>query len=288
MEYEKQFTFLKGKFEYGNLGHAYLFSGPDEVGKNLFAKDFVKLISKVIARSDIAIELISKVIARSDIAIEKEQFPDLLIVQSINSKSSIENEKDMMEISVEQVREVQNFLSFKSYYGGYKAVIIHNAERMTLEAQNCFLKSLEEPKGQTLIILISSNAQMLLPTIFSRCQEIKFISAYNNQLSVQENTAMKGIQRVVNADLAEKFIFAKQADLTGNNFKNMLELLQKYFRNLMLYNIGVIEKFPVVEGKTFTTGQVKKIIRLIETINFQTTVTNANPKLALEVLLMEI
>ncbi|MDO8529929.1 MAG: hypothetical protein Q7S10_00745 [bacterium] len=270
--YKKHWEFLESKFEHGNLGHAYLFSGADEANKNIFAKELVKLVNGNVATSDAAIE--------------KEQFPDLLAVRSMNSKSSIENEKDMMEISVEQIRDVQNFLSYKSYYGGYKAVIIHNAERMTPEAQNCFLKNLEEPKGRTLIILISSKAQTLLPTIFSRCQEIKFISAYNNAFSAKETTALQNLLSVVNADLAEKFMFAKKADLTGDNFNNILESLQKYFRNVLLAKLGLISGTQYQSN--YTIEKLKNIIRQIETIHFQASTSNASPKLALEVLLLEI
>ena len=126
MFYAKQWAFLKNKFEAGQLGHAYLFSGPKEANIPAFAKELVKFISgKGIAGSDLAI-----------LAIEKEQFPDLLIVKSQNSGSSLKNEKDMMEIDVAQIRRVNNFLSYKSYYAGYKTVIIENAERMNTEAQN--------------------------------------------------------------------------------------------------------------------------------------------------------
>lgn len=272
--YKKQWEFLKGKLESGNLGHAYLLSGPDEIGITHFAKEFVKLVN-------------GKTIAGSDLVIERGNFPDVMEVKSINSKSSLENAKDMMEISVEQIRDVQNFLSYKSYYGGYKAVIIHNAERMSLEAQNCFLKNLEEPKGDTIILLISQKADMLLPTIFSRCQEIKFISAFKNEFSAQENVALQNLLKIVSADLAEKFIFAKQADLTGDNFKKILESLQKYFRNVLLVKIGA-QKSEAQYQSHYTVEKLKKIIRLIETINFQASVTNASPKLALEILLMEM
>ena len=153
MQYPKQWEFLKNKFEAGptagGLAHAYLFSGQDEAGVKSFVQEFVALVCGL----------------KKGVT----QYIDLLVVKSENSDSSLKNEKDMMEIDIDQIRAVQQFLSYKSYYGGYKIVIIENAQRMNAQAQNCFLKSLEEPKGKTLIILQSANPEFLLPTIFSRC-----------------------------------------------------------------------------------------------------------------------
>src|SRR5439155_12638026 len=116
------------------------------------------------------------------LAIEKGSYPDLLFIKSSNSQSSIKDEVDKMEIDVAQVREAQNFLSYKSYYGGFKAVIVDDADRMNQEAQSCFLKTLEEPKGKTIIILNSSKPQILLQTITSRSQEIKFFNVKTEDL----------------------------------------------------------------------------------------------------------
>ncbi len=183
MIHQKQFEFLKSKFEAGQLGHAYLFCGQGSVDTKSFAKEFVKLINE----------------KKFDVAIEKEQFPDLLMVKSINSKSSVDNEKDMMEIDVVQIRQANNFLSLKSYYGGHKVVIIEEADRMNTEAQNSFLKTLEEPKGQTLIVLLSNRPSTLLQTIFSRCQTITFSGA-QHESKIPEN-----LENILGAELSEKF-----------------------------------------------------------------------------------
>src|SRR6266404_2686361 len=103
--YKKQWEFLKSKFEARQLSHAYLFSGQEVAEISQFAKEFIQLVCPSF-----------------ETVIEKESFPDLLVVKSSNSDSSVKNERDMMEIDVKQIREVNNFLSLKSYYGGYKTV----------------------------------------------------------------------------------------------------------------------------------------------------------------------
>jgi len=90
-----------------------------------------------------------------------ENNPDLLMVQP------------ELSISIKQIRELQKFLSRKPYQAEIKVVIMPEAEKMTLPAQNSFLKTLEEPPENSLIILCCPNKDQLLSTIISRCQLIK-------------------------------------------------------------------------------------------------------------------
>ncbi len=277
MNYQKQWEFLKNKFGANNLAHGYIFAGHDIASIKQFTKELVALVHCFPPKAD-------PPLAEKPTSM---QYPDLLTVNSLQSDSSVKNEKDMMEIDVDQIRAVQIFLSYKSYYGGYKVVVIENAERMNTEAQSCFLKSLEEPKGKTLIILLSGKPEFLLPTISSRCQIVKFLG---------ESSAMpelpKELQDVIGLDLAEKFKYAKSANLEGENFSNILNGLQRYFRNLLLVKIGIgdtnLRMHPSAPNTNYTIDKLKKIIRLVETLNYQATTSNANTKLALEVLMLEL
>lgn len=278
-DYKKQWELLKRQFESGSLSHAYLLSGRDLKSLEEFSKKFVKLINCLSNNSN------KKPCGECENCkmIEMGIFPDLLLVKSANSTSSIKNGKDMMEISIEQIRNARNFLSYKSYYGKFKSVVIENAERMSIEAQNCFLKNLEEPKGNSLIFLLSSKPVMLLSTIFSRCQEIKFLLANESKFSKEEKSTLDEFLKVSGSDLAERFDYAKKADLEEDNFSVILGVLQKYFRNLL------IEEVKGSSGKSsYSVEQLKKIMRLIEDLNYQQITANINQKLALEVLLTEV
>ncbi len=81
---------------------------------------------------------------------------------------------DKRDISIDQLREMQRTLSLRPYEAPRKACIIEPAERMSVNAANSLLKTLEEPPGDALIILLTENAGLLLPTIRSRCQLIRF------------------------------------------------------------------------------------------------------------------
>ena len=271
----KQREFLKNKFEAGQLSHAYVFSGQDMDELKQVAKELVTLINKDVAKADSLIE--------------KGNFPDLFIVKSENSKSSQKDGEDKQEIDVALIREVQHFLSYKPYYEGYKTVIIEYAERMNMEAQNCFLKNLEEPKGKTLIVLLCLRPEMLLPTIFSRCQQLKFSSGSKQSFLPQESSVLQGLLKVIDLDLAEKFLYAKNAKLDSANFTAMLQGLQKYFRQLLLGKIGAepLQSFPLALQQ-YPLVKIKKILTLIERMLYHSLVYNSSSKLALEILLMEI
>ncbi len=246
--HQKQWEFLENKFKANQLSHAYLFSGQEGIELKKFANEFVKLINGNTEAFNLAIE--------------KEQFPDLMVVRSINSKSSVDNEKDMMEIDVTQIRAVNNFLSLKSYYGGHKVVIIEYADRMNTDSADSFLKNLEEPKGKTLIILLSTKSATLLPTIFSRCQMVTF-SGVHHESQMPEN-----LKNILEAELSEKFKYAKAVNLDGGNFENILYALQNYWRK--------------------DISKYKHVLRLALDLERQAQISNINKKLALEILLIEL
>jgi DNA polymerase-3 subunit delta' len=272
--HQKQWEFLKGKFEAGRHSHAYLLSGPEGIGKKAFAKEFIQLMSASVTGAEFAIE--------------NEQYPDLLIITSAHSESSVKNEKDMMEINVAQMRQVNQFLSYKSYYGGHKAVIIENAERMNTEAQNCFLKTLEEPKGNTVIFLLSSKPELLLPTIFSRCQVVTFLAKHQDQVAtIQEQKVLQELLPIIRGELALKFQYTKKVNLEGNNLQNMLKVLQRYFRSMLLARLDVSSSLPQ-NSIVYDVPKLKNIIRLIEDLHRQLLTANINTRLALEVLLLEL
>jgi DNA polymerase-3 subunit delta' len=77
-------------------------------------------------------------------------------------------------IKIKQVRQIISDVAKKPFESGYKIVIIENAEKMTQEAQDAFLKTLEEPPANTAFMLLAENQNILLPTIVSRCQVYQF------------------------------------------------------------------------------------------------------------------
>ena len=286
MIYQKQWEFLKRNFENQNLAHAYLFSGQEVESIEGFAKNFVRFVNcqyHILHGREKQSTYATKEACQkcqNCKMIERESFVDLMVVRSEDSKSSINNEKDMMEITIEQIRGAQNFLTLKSYYGKFKSVIIENAERMNSEAQSCLLKTLEEPKGQTMIFLLTSKPDTLLPTITSRCQHVKFFNKNSYEFSEEEKKSIQELKIILKSDLAEKFEYTKKANLDGDRFGKILLVLQKYFRELLIDNIK--------SGNNQSYLKFRDNLRLIEKLSHQSDTSNINQKLALEVLLLEL
>lgn len=149
--------FLERSIANNKLAHAYLFYGPENVGKGTVATDFViGLFTKDIKKSDCS-KIKNQIIKRTH--------PDIYW---------LEKAEDKKNISIEQTRELQSFLNLKPFSGLYKTAIINRAEEMSQGAANSFLKILEEPPPKSIIILLVNNLKALPPTIISRCQLIKF------------------------------------------------------------------------------------------------------------------
>lgn len=277
----KQREFLKNKFESNQLAHAYLLSGQDVNSIKAFAKDFVKFINCL--TRDVKQNSCGSCYPCA--AIKKEGYPDLLVVKKDEEKK---------EITILKIREAQKFLSLKSYYEGYKVLIIKEAEKMNQEAQSCFLKTLEEPKGKTLILMISEKPDLLLPTILSRCQLIRFWDAKSNAENASD--ALKELLPVIHSDLAEKFKYTKKINLEGDNFNRIIDVMQSYFRKMMLLKIGVGGEGGLPERwqtsangrKDYSIEKIKKILRLVNLVSFRNLKGNINQKLALEIILLEI
>jgi DNA polymerase-3 subunit delta' len=178
---------LKSAFESGRFSHAYLFHGPDGVGKETTALELAKalnceasvfngcgkcrqcVMASAFGHPDIHLLFPSprdaKVADRAEwiAGYARDGYRE----QSFGRKAAI--------ISVEAVlSEVVANANKRPYVGTWKVFVIADADRMTTEASNTLLKTLEEPPEQTVIVLTSSRSSALPPTVVSRCQRIQF------------------------------------------------------------------------------------------------------------------
>jgi len=108
---------------------------------------------------------------------------------------------EKMRIKIQTIRELIEKLHYHSHSAKYKLALIDDAECMTESAANALLKTLEEPTGNTIFFLISSNSYQLLPTIRSRCQHIRCeplnIANMNKWLSTQDNIPSTSAARII-------------------------------------------------------------------------------------------
>lgn len=147
---------LSRALERSRLSHAYLLSGPPGAGKRTLAREFAASLFCETGNFPPCNQ------CDSCRRVTAGVHPDLSLIEA-----------DGKNIKIEAIRELSSRLHLHSYEGGMKAAIIPEAERMTESAQNAFLKTLEEPPPDTVLIMTSTNLSRLLTTISSRCQIIR-------------------------------------------------------------------------------------------------------------------
>jgi DNA polymerase-3 subunit delta' len=182
----KIIQFLNKSIANDKLAHAYLFIGSEHLGKRTLALEFAKALQcqkgarelSVDAITDFQISFCGQ--CRSCQEIAKNSHPDVLLIEPevIETNGKVKE----LEIGIGKIREIRRLVSLFPYYGPYKIVIINQADKLSREAANAFLKTLEEPTLKTIMLLISSSYQNLLPTIVSRCLPIKFLSVSDREI----------------------------------------------------------------------------------------------------------
>ena len=140
------------------ISHSYLFLGVEGIGKQLIAKEFAKSILCTQKENNTYCNKCS-----SCIQFNSSNHADFKIIEPEGSS-----------IKIEQIRQMQEKVQEKPIISKNKIYIINNADLLTIEAQNCLLKTLEEPPIHTIIMLIGSNENAFLSTIKSRCMIIHF------------------------------------------------------------------------------------------------------------------
>ena len=162
---EKIKSNLLKSVELNKISHSYMFIGTDGIGKKMMAKEFAKMI---------LCTGVNKYCneCKSCIEFDSNNNPDFRII-----------EPDGNSLKIEQIREFQNKVAEKPIISNKKVYIINDSDRMTAEAQNCLLKTLEEPPEYVTIILIGSNENLFLSTIKSRCMIIHFEKISNEKVS---------------------------------------------------------------------------------------------------------
>lgn len=152
---EKVKKILKQQIDTNRVLHSYLFVGIEGIGKKKMAMEFADML--LCEGQNKPCHTCS-----SCLIFRGENHPDFQLIEADG------------KIKIEQIRQLQEKIAEKPIHGNRKIVIIDNSDCMTLEAQNCLLKTLEEPPEYVVMILITSNENRIIKTILSRCTKISF------------------------------------------------------------------------------------------------------------------
>jgi DNA polymerase-3 subunit delta' len=158
--HSKPIELLKRAIKNQKLAHSYLFLGNEGIGKKWVALQFAKVLNCLeggAEKGDACDHCLSCK------KIDDHLHPDVLVL-----------EPEGQTIKADQVRQMQRDLAYRPYEGQHRVCILTAADRMAPNMSNILLKTLEEPPLHTVIILLASNPRLLLPTILSRCQPIRF------------------------------------------------------------------------------------------------------------------
>ena len=132
------------------LSHAHIIAGPDGIGKSIMAKMFaMKILGKT---------------------------------EDINYADIIHYRSEKASLGIDEVRRIIEEVSKKPYEGDRKVIIIHGGDKLTVQAQNAMLKTIEEPPKGVYIILLTESLELLLDTVKSRCQIYKLTPLSKNDM----------------------------------------------------------------------------------------------------------
>ena len=222
----------------GKINHAYMFEGIEGIGKETFAYDLAKILLETP---------------------HLENAPDCIRIKPEGNS-----------IKIAQIRNLQSDIVIKPHKK-YKIYIIDKAEKMTLEAQNALLKTLEEPPEYAIIILVTNNKEGLLPTIRSRCEIVKFTPipfieiknylinqgiepnranllssfsrgsmkkalelASSNEFYEMKENVQKYIETILSKNMVEILDITTQIEQYKGEIINVLDMLINYFRDIMI------------------------------------------------------
>jgi DNA polymerase-3 subunit delta' len=162
---QKAISLLESSLRTNTLSHAYLIIGLEHIGKTTLAYDLAMAINC----PESSLPCCNCPTCHK---ILHNNHPDIMQI-SLEMSDNNPEKKNRIEIGIDEIKRLQQFAYLPPYEGKYKVIIINGADKLSSEAANCLLKTLEEPLPHIVLILLATDYSKLLPTITSRCQLIQ-------------------------------------------------------------------------------------------------------------------
>lgn len=154
---------LRESLAHGRNGHAYLITGPDQIGKTTLARALAQALN---CTGEADSSCGPGHLCRACTLIANDRYPDVRLVEPEVSG------RGKLTLKIETIRQLQQELNLSAYEARYKVAILKRFDAATIGASNAFLKTLEEPPPRVVLILTATDADTLLPTISSRCRTL--------------------------------------------------------------------------------------------------------------------
>lgn len=256
--HEQIIEHLQNAIKTDKVSHAYILDGPDMSGKKMIADAFAMTLECEKKGTEPCMECHS-----CKQALGKNQ-PDIIYLQHEKTNT----------ISVDDIRsQINNDIGVKPYSSPYKVYIVDEAEKMNVQAQNALLKTIEEPPAYAVILLLTNNAEIFLPTILSRCVRLSLkavpdekIKAYlmenyevpdykadvcvafaqgnvgkaielaeSEDFNEIKNSALQLIKRLDDIELYEMTEAVKQISNYKLKINDYFDLIMIWYRDVLLY-----------------------------------------------------
>ncbi len=318
---------LSASLAAGRVSHAYLFSGPPNVGKSTLALSLAQAVNCLGPdRPCHRCEPCRKT--------SKGTHPDVHLVD-LHYQALLREETDgeQKELRIDTIRSVSQQAGLKPFEGKWKVFVIRDAELMNPQAANSLLKTLEEPPPHVVLILTTKDSRLLLPTVVSRCQVFGLrlvptdvierelrerhglgteqarvvarmsggrigwaIDAARDQSAWQQRS--ETVQRLAGLATVGRFDrlnYAQQLARDRSQIKDVLDLWLGWWRDLLLIKGGCAETIGNVdmahqlehEASRYLLKDITTFIRNIRNTQRQLE-KNVDPRLALEVLMLDL
>ena len=224
----KLVDFFQRALEQGKLSHAYLLVGPPQVGKMTLALDLAMALNCREEKQPCGeCAACQKILAGKHSDVQ---------VTGLNLNLVTEGIKEKTEIGIEQIKDMLHTASLPPFEGIYRVYIIDEAGHLSMEAANRLLKTLEEPIGKVVFILLTANAQSIPATVISRCQRLNLVRMKTSEIesNLIENHQIEPVKARLVARLGQGCLgWSIEASKNPNlvqerteNFGNMLVWVQ--------------------------------------------------------------
>lgn len=300
--------------------HAYLFTGPQGIGRRTLALRFAQALNckNTTNPGQPCLE------CRSCHLIEKQQHPDLMVIQA---------EEVGIRLKIEQIREIQHRLSLLPYESTYRIAIFLRFDEASQQAMNALLKTLEEPPAHVILLLTALNEELLLPTIRSRCEILRLrpmtISQLGHGMQKQwqvspekadllahlsggrpgyahsllvdtevekrRKESLEILIKMISASRVERFAYVEKHYSNKEGVRILLKNWLSFWRDVLIVSAGA--KTPVVNidllqkiqelARNYGLEQARIMINSLDrTLSLLD--KNVNPRLALEVMMLDL
>lgn len=310
---------LKGHLKRGKPRHAYLITGPENVGRRTLALRYTQAINSLGTGDVGCFDPDSQDSQR----IENLQHPDMSVV---------ERQPGNRDIKIAQIRTLQQQLALSPYMSNFRYALLLNFEDANVNASNALLKTLEEPASQVVLILTAQSQESLLPTIVSRCEHIRLrpvkvdilreelqkrfdLSVKNAELYAHisggrpglairyirepelletRKEALDDLVKLINVKRVERFKYAKDLSRDKESMVDTLNIWQSFWRDVLIIKTNAEGGVSNIDRKVdiqstaakMKVNEIKVVLKGIDT-GLAAIRSNVNPLLNAENLLLK-